>query len=232
MQMFMRSIFDNLHMCYPCLYNGKALNPPIKERSPVSDFELTDKSAESALCESGLGEAAYRNVKNREINIYHVDLFFKQLNGRSFMTGNTNICDYMLVSDSVAEDGVFLLNELTESRDNESLQKPIKDKTGNVKFALGKWEKGVVQLESTLALLTKHRCVREAMYAYGRKVCLFSYKTGSLKMEGMNKLSAFTAYRDIEALETHNSGAKIRNKKIEGMGFEYFRIAYPGKFVI
>lgn len=228
----MRSIFENLHICYPCLYGGKALNPPVMERSPMSDFELTDKSGESALCESGRGETSYRNVKKREINIFHVDLFFKQLNGRSFMSGNTNICDYMLVSDSVAEDGVILFNELTESQDNDSLQKPIKDKSGNIKFALGKWEKGVVQLESTLSLLTKHSCVREAMDAYVRKVCLFSYKIGSLEMEGMNKLSAFTAYRDIEALETRNSGARIRNTKIEGMGFEYYRIAYPGKFAI
>jgi len=220
------------HICFPCYFSGKALNPPKKEKSHAVDFELTDKLAGSALCNSGQGEAAYHNVGNDPLNIYHIDSFFKQLNGRDFMHGNSNVCDYLLVKGEGDKESVIVLNELTVALDRESLRKPIKGKDGSVRFAEGKWEKAVTQLESTLSLLQKHPCVSNVISKYGRKICLFSYRISSLDIAGIPGLSAFMAYRQIEAMETGNSGAKIRNSKIEGCGFEYYRISYPNKFAI
>ena len=225
-------MFNNLHFCFHCKYQGKALKAPKTEITPPTDFDLTDKHKGTAVTEMANGEASFMNSGGVHFNVIHIDTFLQQIINRDFMKCHNRVCDYLIVSPEDSADSVIGLAELTMADSLDNFEKPIVDKkNGNVIFPKGKSDKGPVQLASTLKALSEIDCIANEFKKYNRRFCAFFYRLNedSKKFSAVN---AFSRGASVIASATSGEGAKLSNPEINDLGFDFYRVQYPTQFRI
>ena len=192
-----------------------------------ADFDLKDMPSPFDVLSFGAGEFSLKG-NNGSLEVVHYEDFVNQCKKPLDFSCGRKRCDYILCS---ADDGNeklqhVMLVEITSALGSVyNLRKPIIDKSGNVQFEGGKFEKGIVQLGESLRTLMDVPKIDSFFCGFENKQCLLSYRIKPYDNE-LTKISRpkKERYLKIEAAETQGKGAVLADKLINRYGFTFRRL--------
>lgn len=221
---------------FPVHYNLHNFRVSIPyERTHDKSFDLEDVDSHFIVCD-GMGKVSYLNQNQHQVTVINFELFLNQCKGKIFERHKR--CDFIVYSKSGDNNNnCFVLNELTSAKGTlDNLTAPIKDKkTGKVVYKGGKLEKGIQQLLDTLLVLNEVPEIGVFVSSFPKKIALLSYiiySGDSAHIPDSARLAFSTRYLKVESREAKGHVAELVNQDLNKLGFKYYRLCHPYKFIL